>query len=469
MKNHECDFLLVSCTTMSTKQANYVKDNKNYDIQFTVPFSGAVAYLGTYVTRKGYSFDYINSFDEEKDLLKEKLKNNIKLVGISVKYIPQLQENALQLQQIVSFIRECNSDCKIVIGGVFFASILKFETDNRRSLFMRLVGADYYIDSYFGEDSIVQLLRYIKGIGKISEVYNLYYRENDKYLFTYQIDDYSKLNDNFIDWTLFKDQLVLQVPIRTAISCSFHCEYCSFPMFGGPYQMMSIENIEHELRTLAAVSEKVLIQFTDDSFNVPINRFKDILKMLIRNRFPFKWISYFRCIDTDDETIELMKQSGCIGVMLGIESGSPAVLQNMRKNVDLEKTSMLIQKFHKVGILTYAFLLVGFPGETKETIEETISFMNKSCPTTYYMQMWNCQLGTPINNKRDQYKIIGKGYKWKHYTMDSNIAEKYLAEMRSKIHNSSEYLGAFEIFEFWFHYSSIGGTLDSLKQIKLNF
>ena len=468
MKNHKCDFFLVSCTTLSSKKANYVSDSKSYDIQFTVPFSGAVAYLGSYVTRKGYSFDYITSFDEEKDLLKEKLKNNNILVGITTKFVPQLQQNALQLQQVVAFIRECNSDCEIVIGGLSFASLMKYETNSMRSLFMRIVGADYYVDSFYGEESIVQLLRYQKGMGKINEVNNLYYKENGDYLYTKQVDDYSNLNDNFIDWTLFKERLGLQIPIRTAISCPFHCEYCSFPMFGGPYQTMSIDNIERELRTLAAVKETALLQFVDDSFNVPINRFKDILRMLIRNKFSFKWISYYRCIETDDETIELMKQSGCIGVMLGIESGSPAVLENMNKKIDLEKTTMLIQKFHKVGILTYAFLLVGFPGETKETIEETISFMNNSCPTTYYTQMWNCQLGTPINNKREQYKIKGEDYKWEHYTMDSKTAEQCMTYMSSKIHNSIDFLGDYGIFEFWYHYSNIGGTLDSLKQVKIN-
>jgi len=467
LKSRNCDFLLVSCTTLSSKKANYVLDNKKQDIQFTVPFSGAVAYLGSYVMRRGYSFDYITSFDEEKDLLKEKLKKNIKLVGITTKLVPQLQQNALQLQQVVSFIRACNSDCEIVIGGLSFASLMKYETNSKRSLFMRLVGADYYVDSFYGEESIVQLLSYKKGNGKIDDVYNLYYKDNGNFLFTKKVDDYSHLNDNFIDWTLFKDRVGLQIPIRTAISCPFHCEYCSFPIFGGTYRTMSIDNIERELQTLAVVRDSALIQFIDDSFNVPINRFKDILKMLIRNKFSFKWISYFRCIDTDDETIELMKQSGCIGVMLGIESGSPTVLKNMGKKVDLEKTSKLIQRFHKAGILTYAFLLVGFPGETKETIEETISFVNNSCPTTYYMQVWDCQLGTPINNKREQYKITGEEYNWKHYTMDSNTARQCIHEMRSKIHNPIDSIGDYGIFEFWYHYSNIGGTLDSLKQIKI--
>ncbi len=127
----------------------------------------------------------------------------------------------------------------------------------------------------------------------------------------------------------------------------------------------------------------------------------------------------------------------------------------------------MIQRFHKARILTYAFLLVGFPGETKETIEETISFVNNSCPTTYYMQVWDCQLGTPINNKREQYKITGEEYNWKHYTMDSNTARQCIHEMRSKIHNPIDSIGDYGIFEFWYHYSNIGGTLDSLKQIKI--
>ncbi|WP_167957202.1 radical SAM protein [Anaerosporobacter faecicola] len=467
MNSRDCDFLLVSCTTLSSKKATYVYNNNKYDIQFTLPFSGAAAYLGSYVTQRGYTFDFINSFDEEKDMLKEKLKGNVKLVGITTKFVPELQKNALQLQQIVSFIRACNSKCEIVIGGLSFASLIQYETDSMRSLFMRIVGADYYINSFYGEESIVQLLNYKSGIGEISEVNNLFYKVKSNYLFTKQIVDYSNLEDNYIDWTVFKDRLGLQIPIRTAISCPFNCEYCSFPMYGGPYQVMSIRNIERELRTLAAVNPTALLQFIDDSFNVPLNRFKDILRMLIRNKFSFRWISYFRCIDTDDETIELMRQSGCIGVMLGIESGSQTVLHNMNKKVDHEKAKELIRKFRNAGILTYVFLLVGFPGETKQTIEETISFMNESCPTTYYMQMWNCQIGTPIDNKREQYKITGAEYNWKHYTMDSSTAQECIRYMRSKIQNTTDYLGDYAIFEFWYHFLRIGGKLDALKQIDI--
>ncbi len=95
-----------------------------------------------------------------------------------------MQQNALQLQQVVSFIRACNSDCEIVIGGLSFASLMKYETNSKRSLFMRLVGADYYVDSFYGEESIVQLLSYKKGNGKIDDVYNLYYKDNGNFLFT---------------------------------------------------------------------------------------------------------------------------------------------------------------------------------------------------------------------------------------------------------------------------------------------
>ena len=79
------------------------------------------------------------------------------------------------------------------------------------------------------------------------------------------------------------------------------------------------------------------VVFIDDTFNVPLPRFKDICRLMIRKNYRFNWFSYFRCSNSDEEAIDLMARSGCKGVFLGIESGSPHILQAMNKAATIEK------------------------------------------------------------------------------------------------------------------------------------
>jgi radical SAM superfamily enzyme YgiQ (UPF0313 family) len=110
----------------------------------------------------------------------------------------------------------------------------------------------------------------------------------------------------------------------------------------------------------------------DDTFNVPRSRFKDLLRMLIKNDFGFRWSSYFKCQYVDREIMELMKESGCEFVFLGIESGSQTILDNMRKESDVGTYRRCIEIFHELGIMTMCSVIVGFPGETRATFEEMV-------------------------------------------------------------------------------------------------
>jgi len=65
--------------------------------------------------------------------------------------------------------------------------------------------------------------------------------------------------------------------------------------------------------------------FIDATLNVPRPHFKEMMRMMIRNKYPFKWHCFFRCDRTDEETIDLMAEAGCIGVFLGLESASEPV------------------------------------------------------------------------------------------------------------------------------------------------
>ena len=124
-----------------------------------------------------------------------------------------------------------------------------------------------------------------------------------------------------------------------------------------------------------------------------------------------------------------MARSGCKGVFLGIESGSPTILANMNKSATVEKYATGIEMLRRYGIMTFGSFIIGFPGETDQTVEETIDFIRETKPDYYRAQMWYCEPGTPIQNERLKYDIKGEGFVWSHATMDSLEAMDHIDRM----------------------------------------
>jgi Radical SAM superfamily len=119
----------------------------------------------------------------------------------------------------------------------------------------------------------------------------------------------------------------------------------------------------------------------------------------------------------DAECFELMKQAGCLAVFLGIESGDQSVLNNMNKSAKLDRYAYGIEKLHNQGIATFASLIVGFPGETTQTIQNTIAFLDRTAPTFYQAALYYHYPATPIHQRREEFRIQRSGYSWRHSTM----------------------------------------------------
>jgi radical SAM PhpK family P-methyltransferase len=245
----------------------------------------------------------------------------------------------------------------------------------------------------------------------------------------------NKLAGNMVNWSLFKDNVRQYANIRTSISCPFSCSFCGFPQHAGPYQTAPVEAIEQELKTLDQIGTVNSVHFIDDTFNFPGKRFKEILRMIIKNKFAFQWHSYFRCQFADREMVELMKMSGCEGVFLGLESGNDQILKNMNKAVDIEKYLRGIELLKEYGLITFGNFIIGFPGETRETVKDTIHFIKTSGLDFFRAQLWYCEPITPIFKKKDHYHIKGESFEWRHDTMNAQNASDLIETIFLTIEN----------------------------------
>jgi radical SAM PhpK family P-methyltransferase len=409
-----------------------------------IPSLGAV-YLTNFLRRRGLQAKYINLFLYEQDKLREYLAQQPLCVAITTTFYGL----NFPVTEIIRVVRQYNREVKIVVGGPLVANHNRRYPPAELLLALEDMGADAYVVEGQGELTLWRIVQCLRDGGDLSTVPNLVYRAADgKLARTPSEPENNSLDENYIDWRLFADEdLGPTLQTRSARSCAFSCAFCAYPTRAGKLTLAGLDTIEKELDAMRDVGGVRNAVFIDDTFNVPLPRFKQICKLMIRKRYGFNWFSYFRCSNSDEEAISLMAESGCRGVFLGIESGSNTILKNMDKHAAVPQYLEGIRLLRQHGILTFGSFITGFAGETEETVRETIDFIKESKLDYYRSQIWYCEPGTPIFSRKDQYGIEGEGFSWTHDTMDSLEAMDRIDRAFLEIQDS-QWLPQWS-FDFW--------------------
>ncbi|HEY9435687.1 MAG TPA: PhpK family radical SAM P-methyltransferase [Blastocatellia bacterium] len=393
-----------------------------------------VAYLTTYLRRSGLNADYVNLPHLETERLRRKIAEGTRAVAITT----TLYVSPHPILALVEMIRSLSSDVKIIVGGPYIAN--QMHTANRSDLcsLFDYLGADIYVTCAEGEKTLTRVLRAMIDGEPLDSVSNLAFRNSsDNFTFTMDAPESNALQENIIDYApFFEDSPSEFLSIRTAKSCPFACAFCGFPERAGDYRYLDVASVEKQLNLIRDLGRVTTITFLDDTFNVPKGRFKEVLRMMIRNRYDFRWNCFYRSDHGDEETIDLMGRAGCEGVFLGVESGSDRMLSLMNKAARRRNYAEAIPRLHAAGISTYASLIIGFPGETDETVRETIDFLEESAPEYFRAQLWYADPVTPVWKKREEFQIQGVGFDWIHHTMSARRACEWIERMFLSVENS---------------------------------
>lgn len=421
-----------------------------------------VTYLSSYLKKNGISFDYVNLPHLEKEKFKELLlKGDILTIAITT----TLYVSAHPILEVISFIRQYNQEAKIVVGGPYISNQIKTAEPEVNQQVFKYLGADFYVFCQEGERALVDLINALKNGTDLDQVDNIAYRRGHDYHMTKSSIESNPLEENPIDYSLFPRAEVDEfVTLRTAKSCPFSCSFCGFPQRAGKYKYLSVDLAERELNAIRDIGTVTTLTFIDDTFNVPKARFKEFLRMMIRNNYGFKWNCFYRSDHGDAEAIELMGKAGCEGVFLGVESGSDEMLLRMNKTARRKDYLEAIPQLRDAGISTHASLIIGFPGETYDTVAETVDLIERAKPDFYRAQLWYADPITPIWDQREKYGVKGSAFSWSHNTMDSATACDLVDKLFFCVENSI-WLPQFG-FEQWstFYLQRKGMSLDRVRQ-----
>lgn len=379
-----------------------------------------IMYLGTYLQKRGFTFDYVNLFQLQKDELREKLTRNEYLTTVVTSTI---YNDDSPICEVVNFVREYNKKTKIIVGGPYIAKRSEsMEAEDVEALFS-YIGADYYVRSREGEQALVQLLRALKLGTPLDDIANIAFKRSGRYVLTKPRPERNVLQEHAIDYSLFPRQTVGDyVNIRITKGCPFRCAFCSFPLRTDKYNVSELAAIGAELDDIKKIGSVTGLFFVDDTVNVPLPTFKGMMRLMIERNYGYHWHCFFRADFCDEETVELMARAGCRGVFLGLESANDALLENMHKTARKAHYRRVIPMFKAAGISVFASFFFGFPGETIDTAQETMDFLEETKPDFYRALVWYCDPVTPIWKERKKYDLKGYHFSWSHKTMNVDTA-----------------------------------------------
>jgi radical SAM superfamily enzyme YgiQ (UPF0313 family) len=193
--------------------------------------------------------------------------------------------------------------------------------------------------------------------------------------------------------------VVKRMPYTTAITsrgCPGRCIFCTVPNFyGKKYRSRSAENVLQELEIIVSQGYRE-VMFRDETFTAFPERNRVICREMIRRGIDLLWICNARVGSVTRDVMALMKDAGCHLIKFGVESGVQHILDNLKKGIRAEKTIEVFRWAKDLRIDTHAHIMLGNPGETKETLKTTIEFVKRIEPKTVSFGLLTPYPGTDL-------------------------------------------------------------------------
>ena len=274
------------------------------------------------------------------------------------------------------------------------------------------------------EETLVDLLDRLRDGRPVTEVDGLVWREdgavrkNEKTAYIHDLDRLPFPAHDLLDpERYFKLALPMaydfisprNIPIVTSRGCPCSCTFCSSTqLWGKRYRVRSAENVLKEMDWLVETFGIKELKFQDDNLTVNRDRARQIFQGMIDRPWHLHWNTPngIAIWTLDEEMLGLMKKSGCFGITLAIESGSQEVLTKLiKKPLKLDKVREVNRIAREKGISRAAYFIVGFPGETREQIQQTVKFSRE-----LKLGGWALFIYNPLPGSELYLESIRRGY-----------------------------------------------------------
>lgn len=339
-----------------------------------------LAFLSSVARNKGYSVQLFDANIEKNPLRKlEKILKEYAPDVVGISFTSLLAESA---HFLAGFIKQLRPEVTIIAGG-YHPTVMPLDVINDSNFDFIVVGE--------GENTFVEWLdKYEADENGYEMIDGLVYKKGNEIIQTKtrklipDIDSIPVPSYDLLNLTCYSSLVSTRKPFTTFIrsrGCPFRCIFCGVQkMFGCKYRCQSPEKTISDIDTLVRDFRIKEILFKDSDFLIDRSNVEALCELLAKRKYDLVWSCNARVDTVNEQVLKLMKRAGCKIITYGIESGNQDILNNLKKDITLAQTREAIDLTKKAGIQCTANIIFGSPGETRETVEQTLRFVKQLDP-----------------------------------------------------------------------------------------
>jgi len=357
-----------------------------------IPNNLGIGYIASYLESKGHRVTVIQSLPEgfqninkikgryqdfyqiglDYEQILKKIPTDSDFIGISAPFT----NHSRIVKELAAVIKNTFLKTPIILGGAYPSLIPEDALCEKIDFYVLGEGEKALYDLISGRN--IEEIKGVFAFGRLPEN-----REQAEIVDNLDNLPFPKRDRLNITYLSSRKERLRAASIITSRGCPFNCSFCSIHLIcGKKWRGRSAMNVLEEISALIKEFDVEHIEFEDDNLTFDRDRVMLIFEGIDKINKDIKRISWstpngIRVDSLDRKMLSLMKRSGCRSLSFGVESGDQAILRRMGKKLDLNKIIEIVIICKEFGIKTNIFLMIGYPGEDRESFCKTILFVER--------------------------------------------------------------------------------------------
>lgn len=389
-----------------------------------------IAYVSSYLKQAGQAVQLIDA--AAMGLSVDRLIAEVKSFHPDIIGISAVTPSYLRTKEIARRIK-VEIGVPMMVGGPHVTS-LPLETMKETSFDYGVMGE--------GEITSLELLKGLENRRSPSEINGIVYRDKDtnEVKITPRreyIKELDKLpfpdRDSLPPLSAYhpSESSYRRLPLGTLISsrgCPHHCIFCDRAVFGNLYRARGAVNVVDEIEILIERHKAREVRFWDDTFNLLPPRVVQICKEIRDRKIDIEWSCVARVSNMTNELLGSMRKAGCWQVDYGVESGNSEILKSIHKGINMDLVRRAVRLSRENGLRVRAFFMLGLPGETEETMQQTIDFARSLDLDVAVFHITTPLPGTELFKIANERGELSQDVTWDKYLMFSSEEIPYVTK-----------------------------------------
>ncbi|MDD5439941.1 MAG: radical SAM protein [Candidatus Omnitrophica bacterium] len=315
---------------------------------------------------------------------------------------------------LIRRIKAMNSSILTVVGGAHVSACGRETMEGEPSI-------DIAVDGE-GEGTFGELLDRISGSSKknFADIDGLIYRkdgtvvQNKPRELVTDLDSLPLPAYDLVDWQAYRGESLFRernAAVYSSRGCPYRCIYCQQSIFGRTYRRRTPSSFVAEMKLLQEKYGIRAFYFFEDLFAVDKNWLDRFYVERKRQNVNGPWACLGRVDSLDERMLKDMRANGCRAVYMGVESGSQAILEDIGKNISIDRVVSAFSGARRAGLITGAYFMIGHRLDTKQTIDATIRLAERLRAPIVFFSLCVPFPGTGLY----QYVPLDARYAWERY------------------------------------------------------